>query len=530
MTTSPIFAPVSSGDEIPVPEIKPMKSNGEAVSSRPVTPVMSSHSDARRASKQFTTPILNRYRTAAISQQSAAAHMAVRQGDVLQTVCYGPVQFADIAEAFNESVVGRTVLDYPLLKRLDEAIFCRVDNQRDTIQDGSIRSFIVTSETRLLLVVQHFMITAALLPAHKKVFEGDVEPDPLIKFVDDAEALIQYMIDDLRNQQDIFAPSTMNLLGFVEQRCMFAQTSEEPSFYFRHEISDITMKYVQGLCETICGLWPNGKFFIGTEGFNPRDSFTPVHFHRQKSTAINVIASEFDKYFYDPGLLGHVVASDYRQFFRGAFPFLMDIGRQGNRNVRPDRERDMCVDAWFVEKGVFKFQRTTFVREHLLVDQARRVRIYVDDLDGTRYLVYFNHRIGRFLLSICILISSLLGLSHLGFEILQTYNLLFLSNWRSRRIAQRLGINISSLEQFGSIFIHQQLFDAPRVNEFLLFRDRLCLFQHRLATFRPERLGDIFKGGYAEPIWRGVVWFMITLVMLVLTSILATVLVNVLVR
>src|SRR5204863_6821858 len=219
-----------------------------------------------------------------------------------------------------------------------------------------------------------------------------------------------------------------------------------------------------------------------------------------------------------PGLLGHVIASDYRQFFRGAFPFLMDIGQE-DRNIRPDRERDMCVDAWFVERGVFKFERTTFVREHLLVVRARRIRIYVDDFDGTRYLVYFNHRIGRFLLRIFTLMCSSLGLSHLGFEIIQTYNLLFLSNWRSRRIAQRLGINISSLEQFDSIFIHQYLFEAPRVDKFLLFRDRLCLFQHRLATFRPERWGDIFKGGYADPIWRGIVWFMITIVMLVLASI-----------
>ncbi|HMD13535.1 MAG TPA: hypothetical protein VKI62_02825, partial [Bacteroidota bacterium] len=335
-----------------------------------------------RASKQFTTPFEppppNKHRSAT-SQQSAAAHMAVRQGNVLQTVCYGPVQFADISEAYNESAVGRTVLDYPLLKRLDDAIFHRADDRRDSVHDGAIRSFIVTSETRLLLVVQQFMITAALLPAHKKVFEGDVEPDPLVKFVDDAEALIQYMIDDLRAQNDIFAPSAMDLLAFVQQRCDFAQTSQDPSFYFRHEISDITMKYVQGLCETICGLWPNGKFFIGTERVNPRDSFTPAHFHRQESVDISLVASQFDKYFNDPGLLGHVVANDYRQFFRGAFPFLMDMGQQRAKQIRTDRERDMLVDAWYVERGVFKFERTTFVREHLLVDSARRVRIYVDD-------------------------------------------------------------------------------------------------------------------------------------------------------
>ena len=171
----------------------------------------------------------------------------------------------------------------------------------------------------------------------------------------------------------------------------------------------------------------------------------------------------------------------------------------------PDRERDMCVDAWFVERGVFKFERTTFVREHLLVDQARRVRVYVDDFDGTRYLVYFNHRIGRFILSIYMLIYSLLGLSHLGFEILQTYNLLFLSNWRSRRIAQRLGINISSLEQFDSIFIHQKLFDAPRVNEFLLFGIDYAFSNIDSLLF------DLNDGGiYSREVMRnqfGVVWF-----------------------
>jgi hypothetical protein len=355
--------------------------------------------DARRASKQFLTPVEapTKSRSIPSQPQSAAAHMAVRQGDVLQTVCYGPVQFADIAEAYNESAVGRTVLDYPLLKRLDEAIFQRVEDQRDFVPDGSIRSFIVTSETRLLLLIQQFIITAALLPAHKRVFEGDVEPDPLVKFVDDAEALVQYMINDIREQKDLFSPSTLDLFGFVQERCVFAQRSPDASFYFRHEVSDITMTYVQGLCETICGLWPNGKFFIGAEGVNPRDSFTPAHFHQKKSAHNRIVASEFDKYFYDPGLLGHLVASDYRQLLRGAFPFLMEIGRTAEKPVRSDRESNMSLDAWYVEKGVFKFERTTFVREHLLVDQSRHIRIYVDDFDGTKYLVYFNHRIGRFL-------------------------------------------------------------------------------------------------------------------------------------
>jgi len=118
----------------------------------------------------------------------------------------------------------------------------------------------------------------------------------------------------------------------------------------------------------------------------------------------------------------------------------------------------------------------------------------------------------------------------MGFEILQTYNSLFLSNWRSREIARRLGVNIGSLEQFASIFLHRQIFEAPHVNEFLLFKGRLLALQHRLATFRPERLSDVFKGGYAETIVQGVVWFMITLVLLVLASIIATIVVNIVVR
>jgi len=345
--------------------------------------------DLRRASKQFITPAEALKRT---SQQSAAAHMATRQGDMLQTVCYGPVQFADIAEAFNDSAVGRTVLDYPLLKRLDEAIFNRHED-RETLNSGAVRSYVITAETRLLLVVQQFMITAALLPAHKKVFEGDVEPDPLIKFVDDAEALIQYMVDDLDQQPDLFSPSQMNFVGFITERHELAKISKEPSFYFRHEMSEITVKYVQGLCETICGLWPNGKFFIEADTVNARDSFTPASFHTRKSTDSSAVTSEFDRYFYDPGVLGHIVASEYRQLLRGAFPFLASLGRQPRE--RPDRERDMPVDAAFVERGVFRFERTTFVREHLLVDHERKVRIYVDEFEGTRYLVYFNHRIGR---------------------------------------------------------------------------------------------------------------------------------------
>lgn len=323
--------------------------------------------------------------------------MAVQQGDMLQNVCYGPVQFADISQAFNDSAMGRTVLDYPLLKRLDEAIFHRKEDGAQVVHDGTIRSFIITAETRLLLVVQQFMITAALLPAHKKVFEGDVDPDPLIKFVDDAESLIHYIVKDIHQQPDLFSPSAMDLSDFVRERCHYALSSEDPSFYFRHEVSEITMKYVQGLCETICGLWPNGKFFVGAEGVNPRDSFTPAHLHQRDSVDINVLTSEFNKYFFDPGLLGHIVATDYRQLLRGAFPFLVNLGRQGEGMTRPDRERDMPLDAEFIENGVFKLDRTRFLREHLLVDQDRRVRVYVDEFDGTRYLVHFNHRIGRYI-------------------------------------------------------------------------------------------------------------------------------------
>jgi hypothetical protein len=124
--------------------------------------------------------------------------------------------------------------------------------------------------------------------------------------------------------------------------------------------------------------------------------------------------------------------------------------------------------------------------------------------------------------------SRLLGLSHLGFEILQTYNILFLSTWRSRKIAQRLGINIPSLESFDPLFIHPQLFEAPRVEEFALFKERIHILQARLANFRPEKWSDLFKSGYSEPIWRGMVWFMIVIVFLLFSSIVATVLVNVL--
>ena len=360
-------------------------------------------SDSRPASKEFITAVgpqqfvestRNKSR---LSTQSAAAHMPIRHGDVVQTVCYGPVQFADIAKAYDESAMGRTVLDYPLLKRLDEAIFHRSDDSvKEAVRDGTIRSFILTAETRLLLVVQQFMITAAILPARKRIFEGGVELDPLIKFVDDVEALLQYMLFDIEHQPDLFNPSMVDLEAFVQERVAYAKTSQDTSLYFRHEVSDITMKYVQGLCETICGLWPNGKFFIGADGLNPRDSFTPAHFHVKRSSNAEAVSSQFDKYFYDPGLLGHIVAADYRQLFRGAFPFMKSLERLADSATRPDRERDMCIDAWFVEKGVFKFERTTFVREHLLVDSNRRVRIYVDDFDGTRYISYYNHRIGRF--------------------------------------------------------------------------------------------------------------------------------------
>jgi len=485
------------------------------------------HATDSHPSAQAVFPVLSvsNNRT---SQQSAAAHMAVRTGEAVQKICYGPVQFADLLDAQNDVLTGRSVLDYSLLKRLDESIFHRSQEEREVLPDGGIRSLIINAETRLLLVVQQFMVTAALLPLHQNI-SGEIGADPLINFVDDAEAIVQYMLDDLRDQQVLFASSNTNLEGFIRERCNFAKASQSPSFYFRQQNPSVTLRYVQGLCETICGLWPHGRFFISAEVVNPHDSFTPAHFHRFESMTRAALASEMDRYFNDPGLLGHIVANDYRQLLRGAFPFLALLGQEAGWQARPERERDMSVDASFIESGVYKFTRTTFVREHLLVDRNRRIRIYVDEFEGTRFLVYFNHRIGRY---VPVMRSDvrLIGLSRLGFEILQTYNLLFLSNPRSQKIAKRLGIDVLTVEKFDSVFVHRQLFEAPRAEEFFLFKDRLCLLQHRLVIFKPESWYDFIKGGYAEPIWTGVAWFMMTIILLVMASIIATVLVTVLTR
>jgi hypothetical protein len=123
-------------------------------------------------------------------------------------------------------------------------------------------------------------------------------------------------------------------------------------------------------------------------------------------------------------------------------------------------------------------------------------------------------------------------MSRLAFEILQSYNTIFLGNIRSRKIGRRLGINISSIQVFDPIFPHHQIFaDAPRADDFSLLRERLCLLQHRLATFRPQRWRDLLKGGgYAQPIVAGAVWFMTTVIVLVIASIVATILVTALTR
>jgi len=382
--SEPNLVPASSGTWAPLKRSRARVSRRED-DRAPSRPQLGSHRHARQS---IPRPDLGRGN----NDQSIPTNMAAH-GHHLQRVCYGPVQIADLEEAFNESGHQRIILDYALLKRLDKAIFFRGEEGSDSIGDATIRSFIVNAETRLLYMTQQFMITAALLPFRRRMFQGDLEPDPLQKFVDDAEALIHYVNEDLRQQADLFMPSETQLYGFIQQRCGLAQTSSAPSFFFRHETTDMTMKYVQGLCETICALWPNGKFYVGADDLNLRDSMTPIHFHRATTDTSFLVTREFDKYFTDTGLLGHVVASDYRQLFRGAFPFLMDLGRE--IPPRPDRERDMCIDAWYIEKGVFRFEQTTFVREHLLIDSNRQVRIYVDEFDGTKYLVYLNHRIAR---------------------------------------------------------------------------------------------------------------------------------------
>src|SRR5208282_3768419 len=98
-STAPVLATASPGNKLPMPaNATRMMSNHEMGSHGPATPATS---DVHRASKQFTTSLepqpANKHRSTT-SRQSAAAHIAVRQGDVLQTICYGPVQFADISE------------------------------------------------------------------------------------------------------------------------------------------------------------------------------------------------------------------------------------------------------------------------------------------------------------------------------------------------------------------------------------------------------------------------------------------------
>jgi hypothetical protein len=331
------------------------------------------------------------------SQQSASAFIAVRSAEYVEALCYGPLDYAALFKAQKDVKMGRTVLDYSLLKRLDNILFHRSDLEREHLQDGAIRSHIINAEARLLFDIQHFIITAALVPAHEHLsVDGAVDPEPLIKFINDIEALVQYILEDLR-KQSLFSglSENLNLVGFILERREFAKTSDGPSFYFRHALPPITLKYAQGLCETICGLFPYGRYFISAAEVNPRDSFSPIHFHHPNS-GIGDTGTMMDNYFKGTGLLGNVMAEDYRQFLRGAFPFLAGLGRDPNSLMRPERERNMRTDAAFIENGVFKFVRTTFIREHLMVDKDRKIRIYADDYPGTRFLLYFNHRIARY--------------------------------------------------------------------------------------------------------------------------------------
>lgn len=126
--------------------------------------------------------------------------------------------------------------------------------------------------------------------------------------------------------------------------------------------------------------------------------------------------------------------------------------------------------------------------------------------------------------------GRMLGISHLGLKSFKHIT------WYScptgdLLVSHNVSASISLLPNNSTpnFFLHRQIFDVPWVEEFPLFRDRLCLLQHRLAKFRPERWRVVFTGGYAQPVYRGVVWFIITVVTLVLASIVATILVNVLV-
>ena len=114
--------------------------------------------------------------------------------------------------------------------------------------------------------------------------------------------------------------------------------------------------------------------------------------------------------------------------------------------------------------------------------------------------------------------SRAAGISQLGLEISRSHALIFLQepSFRSHRLAHSLHIDLGQVSlaaqvrpvDFKTVFYDALEFgNIPRLEDFLLLRPRLFELQREMNEWRPQKLRDLFRRGYKDPLtWYGF-WF-----------------------
>jgi hypothetical protein len=114
--------------------------------------------------------------------------------------------------------------------------------------------------------------------------------------------------------------------------------------------------------------------------------------------------------------------------------------------------------------------------------------------------------------------SRAAGISQLGLELSRSHALIFLQEQspRSHRLAHSLYIDLGRVAltgqvrpvDFKTVFYDTLDFgNIPRLEDFVLLRPRLSELQREMNEWRPQRMKDLFRRGYKDPLtWYGF-WF-----------------------
>jgi len=117
------------------------------------------------------------------------------------------------------------------------------------------------------------------------------------------------------------------------------------------------------------------------------------------------------------------------------------------------------------------------------------------------------------------LIDRAAGISQLGLELSRSHALIFLQEptVRSQRLADQLNLDLGYVYLAGT---HVKPFDfktvfydalewgnIPRLEDFLFLRPRLYELQREMIEWRPQKVGDLLRRRYKDPLtWYGF-WF-----------------------